>query len=937
MRRLVDAPAFHMNLACGDSLYHGRQRQQTLGDWTDESHYFHTEDAETLSRILREGTFHVVVANPPYITPKDRAANQVYRKLYPKTCHMKYSLAVPFMERVFRLAVRGGIHHGDTESTEKSGSGDAAGFTGQITASSFMKREFGKKLIEDFFPDVELSHVIDTQCVHLPGHGTSTLIVFGRNRLPLSKSVRVVSTLKNEEPKPPVPSSGKVWHSVIAQVDVPNSESEFVTVSDFEREILRAHPWSIGGGGAAELKRTLDGSSTAVLDDFVDSIGFASFPGQDEAFVADLGSLLRSHVPEQYIKQFVVGETVRDWTISRAEHAFAPYDDAYDSLKLDESSHWARRLWPMRTAIGGVVSFGGRTRLECGDEWWTWYRWIPEKYLTQLSIVFAFVATDNHFVLDRGDNVFKQSAPVIKLPSDALESDHLTLLGLLNCSTASFWMKQVFQDKGGGGIGGGISAEAWEHRFEHDGTKLSRLPLPIQPPTRAGKLDSLGSQLASSAPRRMLSGHKSSSREVRVDKLVDAGREHQDLRKAIARSQEDLDWECYRLYGLLEDDLTYPTEKPLGIQLGERAFEIVLARRMALGEVQTKWFERHGSTPITELPDHWPDDYKRLVERRIAAIETNPQIALIEQPEYKRRWNTEPWDSQVQRALRSWLLDQLESYFDFDGRMNDEEKPTSQIEICLISVAKLADIARQDEQFMEVSEVYCNDPAFDVQKLVDELVQGEHVPLLPILRYKPNGLRNRAEWEKTWELQRLEDKLHAGAVKLDEYELTDKQREDIALWQTDTPVEHRTDDRELDAILAIPVPPKYKSADFISSGGARYWSLRGKLDVSKERWVSFPHCEGPDGTLSAYYVDVQERLGGRDDPCLIPLLAGVIELLPWLRQWHHEIDPEYNQRMDEVYEGFVTEEAKALNLTIEEIKAWQPPKKASKRSRAKKA
>ena len=68
---------------------------------------------------------------------------------------------------------------------------------------------------------------------------------------------------------------------------------------------------------------------------------------------------------------------------------------------------------------------------------------------TPLSIVFAFVATHNHFVLDRGGKVFKQSAPVIKLPPSATEDDHLALLGLLNSSTACFWMKQVCHDKGG--------------------------------------------------------------------------------------------------------------------------------------------------------------------------------------------------------------------------------------------------------------------------------------------------------------------------------------------------------------------------------------------------------------------------------------------------------------------------------------------------------
>ena len=69
--------------------------------------------------------------------------------------------------------------------------------------------------------------------------------------------------------------------------------------------------------------------------------------------------------------------------------------------------------------------------------------------------------------------------------------------------------------------------------------------------------------------------------------------------------QEELDWECYRLYGLIEEDLTRAEPPPL--QLGQRAFEIVMARKMAAGELQTTWFERHGSTPITELPADWPE------------------------------------------------------------------------------------------------------------------------------------------------------------------------------------------------------------------------------------------------------------------------------------------------------------------------------------------
>ena len=61
-----------------------------------------------------------------------------------------------------------------------------------ITANSFMKREFGKKLIEEFFPTVDLTHVIDTSGAYIPGHGTPTVILFGRNRRPVGDEVRAV-------------------------------------------------------------------------------------------------------------------------------------------------------------------------------------------------------------------------------------------------------------------------------------------------------------------------------------------------------------------------------------------------------------------------------------------------------------------------------------------------------------------------------------------------------------------------------------------------------------------------------------------------------------------------------------------------------------------------------------------------------------------------
>ena len=49
-----------------------------------------------------------------------------------------------------------------------------------------MKREFGSKLIEQVLPRLDLTHVIDTSGAYIPGHGTPTVILFGRHRAPVA-------------------------------------------------------------------------------------------------------------------------------------------------------------------------------------------------------------------------------------------------------------------------------------------------------------------------------------------------------------------------------------------------------------------------------------------------------------------------------------------------------------------------------------------------------------------------------------------------------------------------------------------------------------------------------------------------------------------------------------------------------------------------------
>lgn len=917
IRSLVNAPAFSVNLACGDSLLHGSTKpvQGSLG-FTALAHHYQTEDAADLERLLRPGTYQAVVANPPYITPKDRGLNEKYRERY-SACHMKYSLAVPFMQRIFDLACEGG-------------------FTGQITANSFMKREFGKKLIADFLPTIDLTHVIDTSPAHpaIESHGTATVILFGRNRRPVQSTVRSVLGIRSDKRDRGDLTGGIGWKAITDSVDIVGVQSEFLSVVDFPRKTYEKHPWSIGGGGAAELNELLDAQQTK-LRAVVDEIGVFGMTNVDDVVLAPYPPFRRRMVEPNTIRRIVLGDEVRDWHVAPGEYSVFPYSQS-DLIPLELVPRLNLWLWPFRTIMGNRATFSKRTYFDEGRPWWEWHQITLHRLRTPLTIVFAFVATHNHFVLDRGGKVFNRSSPIIKLAATATEDQHLAILGLLNSSTGCFWLKQVSYSKGAGGINEGVKSEPWEPFREFTGTALYKFPVPPEHPVNfSRKLDHLAQELAEHTPARVLDRWDGSP--ALAAQFDGAHATYNRILGRMIALQEDLDWHCYRLYGLLEDDLSGPSSGELA--LGNRAFEIVLARKMGDEGPQTTWFTRHGSTPTTVT-------YDPLTIRRIAAIETDPNIALIEQAEYKRRWSDTLWEEKIAAAVQTWLLARLESYFDFDGRMNDASKPTAQVEVSLLSTAKLADLAGRDAAFQTVAELYRGRPDFDPVKLVTELVEAESVPLLPCQRYKPSGLDKRRAWERTWELQRQEDAIDARAT-LKEGPVSANG------WKVEAddgasplnPAQAAALKKKV--VGSIPSPPKYKSADFLSGP---FWRLRGSLDVPKERWVSFPHCEGPDGlpliawagydhlqlakAMAAHYVRVQEQEGGRDDPRLVPLLACLAELLPWLKQWHNDIDPEFSYRMGDYYEGFVQDEARQMNKSVDEIRAWQPEKSFRKRSRS---
>ncbi|GAA0506732.1 DNA methylase [Paractinoplanes deccanensis] len=874
LRSLEQAPAFQFHVAAGDSLLHGRtQLALELPGVEDydaglSGFAYSSEDLAALRSILEPGRYDVVVGNPPYITVKDKKLNAAYRELYP-TCKGTYALTVPFMERFFQLA--------------RAGVGDRpAGWTGQITSNSFMKREFGSRLIEEFLSRQDMRLVVDTSGAFIPGHGTPTLVLVGRRQAPATDTIKAVLGIRGEPGQPEVPADGLVWQEIVSNIGKSEFDGDFVSIAGLKRKVFARHPWSLSGGAAAGLSAQIENSSQASLAAKVETIGRTTHTGNDEAFFVPVESARVLRLGPDVVP-VVLGEEVRDYGLTPANVTILPNDQAGSPKHL--SSAAMRHLWRTRRSLETQLDFG-LTKVERGLRWFDHSMFFPQRFQRPLSIAFAFVATHNHFVLDRGGKVFNRSAPVIKLPEGATEDDHLALLGVLNSSTACFWLKQNCHSKGSQSGTGGFMHDAWEEFYEFTGTTLKDFPLPDKlPNSRSRVLDDCARNLAATFDSTMGAASEPPS-ETNAQALREA---ITAMEARLAAEQEELDWEVYRSFGIIEEDLSFAEEAP-GLRLGERAFEIALARKVASGTESTQWFARHGSIPITEIPAHWPQQYRELVQRRLDLIESNKFINLLERPEYKRRWASEPWEKRVEKALRAWLLDRLEArsyWFDAQGR------PTAR------SVAQLADVVTRDADVVSVLQLWDGRKDRSVTQQLSALLETESVPFLAAYRLKDSGLRKREAWEHTWELQRREDK----GEKVGE----------------------------------IPVPPKYTTADFRKQS---WWQHRGKLDVPKERFILYPDAgretdptqllgwAGWDHAQQALALNVviaEREAEGWTDDRLVPLVAGLAELQPWVRQWHDETDDTYQLNLADYLDEQLRSRAHQVGMTPEQLGAWRPP------------
>ena len=690
------------------------------------------EAIERALPVLRK-RYDVVVGNPPYITSRDKVKRDLYAEYYPLSARGKFHLSAPFTERFFVLAT-------------------PSGKVGLINSNAFTKRDFGKALVIKYLPTQDIWAIVDTSGVDIPGHGTPTLILLGRKSDPRKESLTVVSCLRGEYTAVTGSEGGAIWQEIEHNFPDCPYVSDNIEIRNRSRKEFSKHPWNLQFAKANLISSMISSSEERLKDLAInDGVGISLFTLDDEVFIQRGDVFRRYRIPQSLTRPMVIGESIRDWIAVASTRVLFPYrvsdDDELETVDLADYPTLKRYLAPFRNHL---ASSHTATTKSTETGWYEFGRLTVEKYTVENRLGLPRVATHNHVCLDSSSSfglLFKDSSAVIALKDDSL-SHSVAVLGMLSSSATAFILKEWSYNKGAG-------PDPVRDRFDFAAQRLANLPIPRR--YMSDTLVSLSQDTAnlsdlltandskllfslsgeaycedSSTVHQVVSQsdfpiHFTIARELRVarDRLIALRR---DIRGRMIFLQEEMDWLAYGMYGLIKkvplaEDYLSPSEyRAARLGLGIRPFEVA-----------GKGYE--GDWPVGYQPPPLPDYLRSLTEARMAIIESNPDIALLEDPLYKRRWVPPDYDKEFREAAQWWLAEKLEWALEQHGQP--------------ISLRRWARLLGQDERVNAVLEVLTGTPMFDLERELLKVIRANAVPNRPEHYLKPAGLRKFYDPEPT--------------------------------------------------------------------------------------------------------------------------------------------------------------------------------------------
>ena len=587
------------------------------------------------------GGFNLIVGNPPFVTARNRIKRELWSERWPSVCYKNYLLVAPFFDLSFNLLT-------------------SSGELGFIVSNAFAKRDFGKPLVERFFPTVHLQKVVDCSGLMFPGHGTPTCIVFGE--LPHSAStdvnalVRVTTILSGGGDLRTPPEDSLLWRAIEQHHDEDGYNDGRIDVRNRKSVEMHKWPWRAIVGDA-----TPAGNVIPLQEFCAEPIGAQFITGKDEVFVVCADYVRRRHIELAQIKAYGTGEDVRDWQVRPTEFIVFPYDSTLRPLEEPLPKGLDQHLRPYRAILENCVISGSIKKKETNLRWFEFRRLARAKFDADLNIVIPQIATHQHFVVVDHSIGFKEKAQAIALKQELPSDFAFILTAILNSSLLADILKRecfskresdrpekdtYFEFSGGKLATIGIPSAVRGDEFLPVSSCLRRLSVCCQ------ELSATIRQLAirklfsctgeayaefDSALPAQVQPHPdipepfNDSNDLRhaLDVVV---RKREEVLSQLVALQEEIDWFVYGVFGLItgDDPAAQVRPQPGALDPMRRPFWMWMHAGRDYGRA------------IQQIPPDWPDEQRRVWESRLSAIRDIEHIRRIEQPAYKRRWD-EQW------------------------------------------------------------------------------------------------------------------------------------------------------------------------------------------------------------------------------------------------------------------------------------------------------
>ena len=802
---LSEAAAFHPHVYWADGLEQVERGKDTRGQQLDlldaskneapKASLSRPEVRAALRKVLAP-KFHVVVANPPYIVETDESRRAYHREVVGgrrryAAAYMQYHLSGPFIERSLLLACRNG-------------------FVGWITDNQFMKKEFGKTLIEDVLATIHLDLVMDTSNTHIPHHGTPTVIMLGRNCAASGSRVPAVASLRGGGASRE--SGGTMWSDLVTCAEhghQTDGAREMAEYREVEEEVLRAHPWTFLDPAQHGFLSKLDAACAWKLGELAAEIGRTTACGNDDVYVvsaeqAEVLGLGALALP------FFDGRAVRDWSASPTLVAVYPYEeDGMPAKVVEADRRIGAHFWKWRALLRSRTMFN-KSIAEHGKAWFEHLEHYGARIGSDQRLSFASMATHNHVAICPGKTLHNSQSPVVCLNQDS-PVDVYYLAAILSSSVACAWIKQRFPPRGATAANRN-HPEPERAAYRITVTGMKEFPIIDE---RGSRLQSLGRAMCEVSSERSASLTSSdwisrcaTASEVLAG-LAEKWFNHDSARQRMIFLQEEIDWLVYHLLGLTTQCHQAGVEVDERIPRGQRAFERVRSHRSFVRERGRLLSPTEAE--VDSQPCELSPQLCEVTRLREAEISNNPAIEHIESYMYKRLWrDTEEnvregafREAHDNEQLVQWLTGRVEGWF------TDRTRPAT--------VENVSAALMSDATAAAVSEVIAGTQSYSLASILEAVVGQHSVPNHPFHTFTEDGLVVREAWEQVWELQRREDRgEHVGPIE---------------------------------------PPPEYsqgsrgKPKHFLRN---EYWKLRGKLDVPKERFIAFTEVPGRDGDETLY-------------------------------------------------------------------------------------